>query len=232
MRLLGLPYLRKGRSPRRDMELAQQAVGRGVKAPQELVVPTRAYNWGMRPLCPKQTGDFARWLALNPRTSEVWLVFYKKTSGKQTVGYRHCLQDAVCHGWVDSRVKSIDARGSWCGSHGASRWSLEQAESQTRPGTAPKQKNNRSRNSCASPPVTKGGKQRFPIVHEDTTRPIRSLCLSAARKCTIVRRRTNLTRGDSRKSAGAQSCQRARLILERVRAVASSLTLTGSQVTA
>ena len=60
-------------------------------------------------MCPKQPGGFARWLALNPRTSEVWLVFYKKTSGKQTVAYRHCLQDAVCHEWIHSRVKSIDA---------------------------------------------------------------------------------------------------------------------------
>ena len=40
--------------------------------------------------------------------SEIWLVFYKKTSGRQTVAYKHALQDALRYGWIDSRVKSID----------------------------------------------------------------------------------------------------------------------------
>jgi uncharacterized protein YdeI (YjbR/CyaY-like superfamily) len=39
----------------------------------------------------------------------VWLVFYKKTSGRQTVAYKDALQDALCYGWIDSRVKSMDA---------------------------------------------------------------------------------------------------------------------------
>ena len=38
----------------------------------------------------------------------MWLVFYKKTSGRQAVAYKHALQDALCYGWIDSRVKSID----------------------------------------------------------------------------------------------------------------------------
>lgn len=63
----------------------------------------------MKRLYPKQPGDFARWLAQNPRASEVWLVFYKKTSGQQTVAYKHALQEALCYGWIDSRVKSKDA---------------------------------------------------------------------------------------------------------------------------
>ena len=63
----------------------------------------------MRSLHPKQPGDFARWLARNRgRAAEVWLVFYKKTSGRQTVAYKHALQDVLCYGWIDSRVKSID----------------------------------------------------------------------------------------------------------------------------
>lgn len=37
------------------------------------------------------------------------MVFYKKTSGRQTVAYKHALQDALCYGWIDSRVKSMDA---------------------------------------------------------------------------------------------------------------------------
>jgi uncharacterized protein YdeI (YjbR/CyaY-like superfamily) len=61
-------------------------------------------------LCPKQPGDFERWLAQNfDRITEVWLVFYKKTSGRQTVAYKNALQEALCYGWIDSRVKSMDA---------------------------------------------------------------------------------------------------------------------------
>ena len=35
-------------------------------------------------------------------------IFYKKTSGRQTVAYKHALQDAMRYGWIDSRVRSID----------------------------------------------------------------------------------------------------------------------------
>ena len=63
----------------------------------------------VKSLYPKQPGDFARWLARNHcRATEVWLVFFKKTSGRQTVAYRHALQEAMCYGWIDIRVKSID----------------------------------------------------------------------------------------------------------------------------
>jgi len=66
------------------------------------------YNCCVRNLYPKQPGDFARWLARNRVASEIWLVFCKKTSGRQTVAYTQALQDAVRYGWIDSRVKSID----------------------------------------------------------------------------------------------------------------------------
>jgi len=63
----------------------------------------------VKSLYPKQPGEFARWLARNhDRAAEVWLVFYKKTSCKQTVAYKHALQEAMCYGWIDSRVKSTD----------------------------------------------------------------------------------------------------------------------------
>jgi len=69
-----------------------------------------AYNWDVRSLHPKQPGDFGRWLARNgDRATEAWIVFYKKTSGRQTVAYKHTLQEALCYGWIDSRVKTIDA---------------------------------------------------------------------------------------------------------------------------
>jgi len=68
----------------------------------------RSQTGVVKSLRPKHPGDFARWLARNhDRATEVWLVFYKKTSGRQIVTYRHALQEAMCYGWIDSRVKSI-----------------------------------------------------------------------------------------------------------------------------
>lgn len=63
----------------------------------------------MKSLYPKRAGDFERWLSQHAsRVSEVWLVFQKRTSGKQTVTYQEALLEALCYGWIDSRVKTLD----------------------------------------------------------------------------------------------------------------------------
>ena len=40
---------------------------------------------------------------------EVWLIFYKKTSGKPSIGYQEAVEEALCFGWIDSLKKSIDS---------------------------------------------------------------------------------------------------------------------------
>ena len=53
--------------------------------------------------------DWRRWLAKNgARCQEIWLVFYKKASGKQTVSYDHAVEEALCFGWVDGLKKKLD----------------------------------------------------------------------------------------------------------------------------
>jgi len=39
---------------------------------------------------------------------EIWLVYYKKASGKASVSYAEAVEEALCFGWIDSIVKSID----------------------------------------------------------------------------------------------------------------------------
>lgn len=39
---------------------------------------------------------------------EVWLVYYKKHTGKPSVTYRESLEEALCFGWVDGIRKRID----------------------------------------------------------------------------------------------------------------------------
>jgi uncharacterized protein YdeI (YjbR/CyaY-like superfamily) len=49
------------------------------------------------------------WLAENHATSPgVWLVYYKKGSGKASVGYDEAVEEALCFGWIDSKVNSLD----------------------------------------------------------------------------------------------------------------------------
>jgi len=39
---------------------------------------------------------------------EVWLIFYKKRSGKPSTSYEDSVEEALCFGWIDSIVKRID----------------------------------------------------------------------------------------------------------------------------
>jgi uncharacterized protein YdeI (YjbR/CyaY-like superfamily) len=57
----------------------------------------------------KDRAEWRLWLAKNfARRDEIWLVFYKKASGKQTVSYDHAVEEALCFGWVDGMVKKLD----------------------------------------------------------------------------------------------------------------------------
>lgn len=38
----------------------------------------------------------------------VWLIYYKKNSGKTRVSYADSVEEALCFGWIDSIVKPID----------------------------------------------------------------------------------------------------------------------------
>ena len=39
---------------------------------------------------------------------EIWLVYYKKHTGKPRINYNEAVEEALCFGWIDSIVKSID----------------------------------------------------------------------------------------------------------------------------
>jgi len=54
--------------------------------------------------------DWRAWLAEHHGTEkEVWLVYYKKASGKPIVSYDDSVEEALCFGWVDSIITRIDA---------------------------------------------------------------------------------------------------------------------------
>jgi uncharacterized protein YdeI (YjbR/CyaY-like superfamily) len=53
--------------------------------------------------------DFADWLAAHGQThKDIWVIIYKKGSGKQTVTYEQLVETALCYGWIDGIMKGID----------------------------------------------------------------------------------------------------------------------------
>jgi len=49
------------------------------------------------------------WLSQNHRISPgIWLIYYKVKSGKPSVQYSEAVKEALCFGWIDSKVKSLD----------------------------------------------------------------------------------------------------------------------------
>ena len=50
-----------------------------------------------------------KWLKLNHEKSPgIWLIYFKKHSGKPRVPYNEAVEEALCFGWIDSTVKRID----------------------------------------------------------------------------------------------------------------------------
>jgi uncharacterized protein YdeI (YjbR/CyaY-like superfamily) len=40
--------------------------------------------------------------------TEVWLIYYKKQTGRPRIPYDHAVEEALCFGWIDSIVKRLD----------------------------------------------------------------------------------------------------------------------------
>jgi uncharacterized protein YdeI (YjbR/CyaY-like superfamily) len=50
------------------------------------------------------------WLKKHCKTEkEVWLIYYRKQSGKTRLAYNDAVEEALCFGWIDSTVKTYDA---------------------------------------------------------------------------------------------------------------------------
>jgi uncharacterized protein YdeI (YjbR/CyaY-like superfamily) len=72
--------------------------------------------------------EFLQWLRENHlKKIEIWLVFYKKTSGRQTLTIVQAVDEALCFGWIQSRLKPLDPQRfavRFSPRHKGSIWSL------------------------------------------------------------------------------------------------------------
>lgn len=62
---------------------------------------------------PRSRAEWRRWLARHHERAEgVWLVSFKKSTGRQAFGYDEAVEEALCFGWIDSRPRALDAERS------------------------------------------------------------------------------------------------------------------------
>lgn len=53
--------------------------------------------------------EWRAWLEHNHASSSgVWLIYYKKESGKPRVAYDEAVEEALCFGWIDSKPNKLD----------------------------------------------------------------------------------------------------------------------------
>jgi uncharacterized protein YdeI (YjbR/CyaY-like superfamily) len=53
--------------------------------------------------------EWRDWLQRHYKSEkEVWLVYYKKHTGKPRILYNDAVEEALCFGWIDSTVRTID----------------------------------------------------------------------------------------------------------------------------
>jgi len=58
----------------------------------------------------KNRMEWRCWLAKHHQSAnEIWLIYYKKASGKPRIPYNDAVDEALCYGWIDSLLKPIDA---------------------------------------------------------------------------------------------------------------------------
>src|SRR5437867_5155692 len=115
-----------------------------------------------RTLYAKDRRQWRAWLAQHHKTApEIWLIYYKKHSGKPRIPYNDAVEEALCYGWIDSITKPVDE----------DRWA--QRFSPRRPSSRLSEMNReRVRRLIAARRMTKAGLERIAHVfdHESDTK--------------------------------------------------------------
>jgi uncharacterized protein YdeI (YjbR/CyaY-like superfamily) len=82
------------------------AVGDPVKLLNEAAPPENSVH-------PLTRAEWRAWLEQNHTRKEgIWLVTYKKTTGKPRVEYDESVEEALCFGWIDSKGNKLDEERS------------------------------------------------------------------------------------------------------------------------
>ncbi len=57
----------------------------------------------------KNVKEWHSWLEKNhDKEKEIWVIFYKKHTGKKGISYQEAVDEAICFGWIDGKLKRIN----------------------------------------------------------------------------------------------------------------------------
>jgi uncharacterized protein YdeI (YjbR/CyaY-like superfamily) len=57
----------------------------------------------------ESTPEWHHWLAANHRQNQgTWLVSWKPSTSRPAIPYEEAVEEALCHGWIDSTYRSLD----------------------------------------------------------------------------------------------------------------------------
>jgi uncharacterized protein YdeI (YjbR/CyaY-like superfamily) len=80
----------------------------------------------------RDQAEWAAWLDANHETEpEVWLVYWKKASGKESIKWADAVEVALKYGWIDGVIRTIDDERyaqRWTPRRPKSKWSLVNKE--------------------------------------------------------------------------------------------------------
>jgi uncharacterized protein YdeI (YjbR/CyaY-like superfamily) len=76
----------------------------------------------------RDQAEWAAWLEANHESeTEVWLVYFKKASGKESIAWADAVEVALKYGWIDGVIRRIDDdryAQRWTPRRPKSKWSL------------------------------------------------------------------------------------------------------------
>jgi uncharacterized protein YdeI (YjbR/CyaY-like superfamily) len=53
--------------------------------------------------------DWRAWLKSNhAKVKEIWLIYFKKHTGRPRIPYDDAVEEALCYGWIDSTIRRLD----------------------------------------------------------------------------------------------------------------------------
>lgn len=63
----------------------------------------------MHDLFVKNRRAWRAWLEKNHKSEKsIWLIYYKKHTGKSSIPYVDAVEEALCFGWIDGQIRSLD----------------------------------------------------------------------------------------------------------------------------
>jgi len=63
----------------------------------------------MKTFFAENRAEWRAWLEANhQQAKQVWLIHYKKEAGRPQIEYEAAVEEAICFGWIDGKIRNLD----------------------------------------------------------------------------------------------------------------------------